>query len=172
MSLTVRSKQELKNRVIEAKIGIQMSSDILKQVELFKHRKNVNKTFTDSFEELGYQAYISKDKWSSKFVIRKRIDDENHVTSGGFHYVEISIYHSEVMEKRSFSWEEIKREVAKYNYEGRLKDAEEALNVSSDELIKFEEFVNYVEKQDFKCVDIWRIKSDLKYALKDLKNNN
>ncbi len=171
MSLTVRSKQELKNKIIEARIGIQMSKDILEQVKLFEHRKQVNKTFTDSFEALGYHAYITKDKWSSKLVIRKRIEDENHITAGGFHYVEISIYHSEIMEKQPFSWEEIKREIAKYDYEGRLRDAEEALSCSDTELEAFEKFVNYVEQQEFKCVDLWRIKSDLKEALRDVKKN-
>lgn len=170
MSLTVRSKQELINRIIEAKIGIQMSEDILNQVKLFEHRKQVNKTFTDSFQELGYQSYICRDNHSSKFVVRKRVDDENHKGSPNT-YVEISIYHSEIMEKRPFSWDEIRREVAKYDYAGRLVEAQEALRVSDDEIILFENFVNYVEQQEFKIVDLWRIKSDLKEALKNVKKN-
>lgn len=169
-NLTVRSKQDLKNRIIEAKIGIQMSKDILEQVKLFEHRKQVNKTFTDSFEALGYHAYITKDKYSSRLVVRKRVENEEH-TGGWGTYVEFSIYHSQIMTPNPFLWEDIKREVAKYDYESRLKDAEEALNVSDDELVKFEEFVNYVEQQDFKCVDLWRIKSDLKEALRNVKKN-
>ena len=169
MGITVRSKQELKNRIIEAQIGIQMSNDILEQVKAFEHRKQVNKTFTDSFEALGYHAYITKDKWSSKLVIRKRVTDEAH--TGNNVYVEISIYHSEMMERQPFHWEEIKREVAKYDYAGRLATAQEALNCVDDEIKEFEELVNYVESKDFKCFELWRIKSDLKEALKDAKRN-
>lgn len=170
-NLTVRSKQELQNRIVEAQIGIEMSRVILEQVKKFEHRKQVNKTFTDSFEALGYHAYISKDKWSSKLVIRKRVEDERHSKSGAYTYVEFNLYHSEIMSKNPFSWEDIKKELVKYDYPRRLREAEEALNVSDDELVRFEEFVNYVEKQDFKCVDIWRIKSDLKEALKNVKKN-
>lgn len=169
--LTVRSKQELQNRIIEAKIGIEMSQVILAQVKAFEHRKQVNKTFTDSFEELGYHAYITKDKWSSKLVIRKRVDDEGHSKSGAYTYVEFNLYHSEIMSKNPFSWEDIKREVAKYDYPKRMQDAQDALNVSDSELVEFEKFVNYVDSLDFKCVDIWRIKSDLKEALRDVKKN-
>jgi hypothetical protein len=164
MDITVRNKQELQNRIIEAKIGIQLSKDILEQVKLFEHRKRVDKTFTDSFDTLGYHAYISKDKYCSKLVIRKRVEDENH-KSQGWNYVEISIYHSEIMERRPFSWEEIKREVEKYDYAGRLATAQEALRCADDEAILFKNFVDYVEKQDFKCFDLWRIKSDLKHAI-------
>ena len=171
MSITVRSKQELENRIIEAKIGIQMSKDILEQVKLFEHRKQVNKTFTDAFAALGYHAYITKDKYSSKLVIRKRIEDENYKGGHGFHYVEISIYHSEIMEKRPFAWDEIVREVEKYDYAGRLATAQDALTCVGDEISMFEEFVNFVNGKEFKCFDLWRIKSDLKKALQNAKSN-
>lgn len=170
MGITVRSKQELKNRIIEAKIGMKMSQDILAKVKEFEHRKQVNKTFTDSFEELGYHAYICKDKFSSKLVIRKRVEDEAH-TGGLYTYVELSLYHSEVMSRHPFSWEDIKKCVEQYNYAGRLKEAEEALNVADSEVEELEKFVKYVESQDFKCVDLWRIKSDLKEALSNVKSN-
>jgi len=168
MNITVTNSQELKNRIIEAKIGIKMSKDILEQVKLFEHRKQVNKTFTDSFEALGYHAYIIKNNWSSKIVIRKRIDDENYVDCGA-PYVEISIYNRDITEKLGFSWENIKNEIARYNYLERLREAEEALNVLDSEILDFEKFVNYVQQQEFKCINLWSVKRELQNALDCLR---
>lgn len=165
MSITTRNKQDITNNIIEAELGIILEKDVMETIKDFAHRKNVDKRFTDAVSAKGYHSYILKDKFSTKLVVKKRIENPEYVsTQAG--YVEFTVYMGQIMESRPLTWQQIADEFKRYNYTERLANYKQMFDSADSEVEEFKKFVEFVDSQNFKCFDLWKIKSDLKEALK------
>lgn len=165
MSITTRNKQDIANSIIENEIGVMLEKDVMETIKNFAHRKNVDKRFTSALDAKGYHAYILKDKFSTKLVVKKRIENPAYI-SQQVGYVEFTVYMGQIMESRPLTWQLIADEFKRYNYTEKLANYKQMFDSADSEVEEFKKFVEFVDSQNFKCFDLWKIKSDLKEALK------
>lgn len=163
----VRNKRYLTDEIIECRIGLEMIKIILAQVQKFERYKQVNKKFTDSFTGTGIRAVILKDNFQTKIRFYQRVNDTLH--SQSIHRrVDISITSSHFFSPRPITWADIKLQLFDYHFEERLETAEETLAALEDEKIRLKEMIDLLDNYEFKCFDLWRIRSELKTAYLEL----
>ena len=150
------NKNSLESNIRRYEYGILMSKDILDTVKQFEHYKQVNNRFCEALKAKGYSAYICKDNFSSKLVC--------NFSSFGQDRVEFCIYHSEFRNRIPFTWDEIKKEVARYNFEGKLAEAKLMLDLLDSDTETLKTLMEYVKSVKLTCFDLYSVNRELENA--------
>jgi hypothetical protein len=156
------NKKMLQEKIANLETAIEMEKVIRGVVLEFKHYKQVNSKFTDALDKRGLRAYICKDKWSSVLNISKpnRVD----------YY--FRLYHSEITERRPFTWEGILNELGRYSYERMLEETKKDLESFEKERQELKDLYEHVEKINFRCFDLYKFKRELEDAIKISENQS
>lgn len=157
------TKKELMKTIESAHIGIEMSKQILQAIKEFEHCKQVNKRFTDRMKELGCHAYIQKDDYSTTLSISNQ-------ESWKAPKVEFRVYVSHIMSKSNLTWERIKTEIERYDFQKRLEEAKNRIQMIEKETLEAKELLNIIKSKKFSCFDfcksIYEIEGAITEALK------
>jgi hypothetical protein len=163
----MKNKQDIINRIIESEMGIAMCAEVLEIMKDFAHYKNVDKRFLGALTEKGYWSFFVKDKYSSKLVIRKKIENPLYKFDGS-NYVETSIYTSHCFSYTPITWQMIRDDFKRYAFDEDLKKYKAMLENSDEEIDRFKKFVEYVNTQSFTLFDLGEIKRKLRDGLEHL----
>jgi hypothetical protein len=164
MSISTRNKKDILNEIIQMQYGIELEKDVREVVRAFAHHKQVNKRFTDAIEAKGYHSYIIKDSYSSKLVVRKRIDSTTY--TGENRSIEFYVYASHGFNSTPFTWERILEEFKKYKYVERLEELKVMLSTIDQDVEELKKLATCMDSIKLSCFDLWRMKSDLKEAIR------
>jgi hypothetical protein len=157
MTYTIEAitKEKLQKQIETLQQQQIIEADIRKVVEEFKHYKQVNKRFTDRLKELGYHAWMIKD-YSHKIGVSMQVKS---------YEIDLRVYGDE------FTWDKILHELDRERFKEREQEYKEKLaSVESDveQLRKLHAIVLEM-KSTLKNFDIWKIESDLSYAIRNSK---
>lgn len=155
MTITVYNKETILNEIERLEHCIVLERVVREKIELFKHRKQVNKTFCDAFEGTDFHAYIVKNNGSTTLTVRC-----NRLHGSQIVDFYVTAYSDEVL-----TWDKILSEFNRYSYQGCLKQYRDRLECLDVEIADFEQFINEFDKLEFKCFNLYSIKSDMKHAL-------
>ena len=153
------TKRSLEKVIKEASIGIEMTKQILQAVKEFEHYAQVNKRFTDHMKDVGCYAYIQKDEYSTTLSISK---------SAGFGgaKAEFRLYVSHVLNAATLTWDKIKTELIRHDFENRLLEAQERLEVIEKETEEAKELLKMLEAKKFKCFDFYKGRYEIQDAIR------
>lgn len=157
------NKERILNRIKECEMGVKMSEDVLRVVAECKHWARIDKRFIDKIKDIGYHAYIVKDKWSQALSIS---------SSSGFAGIraEIRYYVSACISKKELSWSELKEKIAQNDYAGELEKAKDRLGNIDAEVIRVEKLLAHIKAQKFTCFDFYKSVYEIEDALRECRN--
>lgn len=148
-------KTDLQREIVRLEVQIQIEQVIRDTIDKFKHYKQVNKRFTDAFEQVeGYRAWMVKD-YSHKIAVQKTIAPFKTVT------VELYVYGEE------FSWATIIRELDRCNFKGQLKQYQDKLETLDADIETLKRVLAFVEVEtcEMKNFHVYSLKSELRHAI-------
>ena len=154
------NKAKLEKEIIECKMGVELSKGLLKAIKEFEHRAHVNKTFVDKLKEMGYHAFIQKDKHSTTFYCS--ISKEHNQ-----YRAEIRCYVSQCFSASPLSWDRIKKEIEIHNFEQRLLKAQERRILIDQEVEQAKEILSYLKSKKLECFDFYKGINEIEDALRE-----
>lgn len=155
MTITVYNKATILHEIERLEQCLVLERVVREKVEQFKHRKQVNKTFTDAFKDTDFHAWIYKDDFKTSLTVRR---NKSSPSDGIEFYV--TAYRGE-----SLTWDKIIYEFKRYSYEACLKQNQDRLEVLDTEIENFQQLYDLIKKMEYKCFNLSSIKYEMENAL-------
>lgn len=160
MNISVYNKKYIESQIERLTLCLEMEAFVKSKIELFKHRKQINKTFVDAIKEGGYYCYIVEEYGYKKFIC-------GFNKWNGKDYVQSEFYCRPY--EGGLSWQSLLNEFDRDDYEGSLEQYQHMLTILEDEIIEFEKLVKHIQSLDFKCIYFEPVQRAFGYALENLK---
>lgn len=155
MTIQVYNKATILHEIERLEHCLVLERVVREKVEQFKHRKQVNKTFTDSFKDTDFHAWIYKDDFKTSLTVRR-----NKTNASDRVEFYVTAYRGEVL-----TWDKILSEFNRYNYEESLKIYRERLEILDIEIDNFQELYEMIKSIEYKCFNLSQIKWVMENAL-------
>jgi len=147
-------KTELRKKIAEIEVQIEIEAFIRAIVEKFKHHKKITSRFIDAIKEVeGYHAWIVKD-YAHKISVSKTTGDYQRVC------VELYVYGKEL------TWDILLRELDRYAFTEQLERHKEKLIKLDADIETLKEIYAFIEGKETANFSLSSIKCDLEHAIK------
>lgn len=154
-TISVRTKKWIMHNIDVLNTQLRIVEDVCKICQSFKDKKLVKKTLLEAVEKTGWLR--------ARFYEGPRGDKRLTVWNDEHDDYCVVICTTE-------SYISIQADLMNNPYKSRLKDYEKMLEVYDEEVKRFEQLVEYINKEEFLCVSLWSMQMELRTILDKLKN--
>jgi hypothetical protein len=114
------NQRYLENEIIVLETSVEMAEDLIQTIKEFEHQKRVGNKFVKALQARGYTACLSKNKYYTKLEISRKT---KNLTIKWILYT----YLGEITERRRLTWDGLKNEIVRNNFQGFLHDKRKQL---------------------------------------------